>query len=265
MNTLTKSPTNALTRIPGVAALLTLFTLLLLAAPNAEAQWRLTPYLWTTGVNADVALNGATVVDAHIPFGDLVKDVDQAAMLRLEYQRGRFGALIDLFYVGMSKKGSAVTLPNGTPGTLDAELDLTVLDATASYSLRPRGFGLAFVAGTRVVRDGTTLDLTLPASPTTTITQTTESSDVLVNGIVGLRFRRPLTSRLAMEAHGDVGTGEAELTWSGGSELTFALGSSRRYALHAGYKRLTVEFREEDSVQTGITMSGLVTGFRFAF
>lgn len=247
-------------RTAGIAALL-----VTLVAPCAGAQWRLTPYVWTTGVNADVALNGATVMDAHIPFSDLVKDVDQAAMLRLEAQRGRLGALVDLFYVGMSKKGSAVTLPNGSPATLDAELDLTVLDATASYSRRPGGFGLAIVAGTRVVHEGTTLDLSIPTSPTSTITQTTEASDLLFSAIVGLRFRRPLTSRLSMEAHGDVGSGETELTWSGGSELTLALGASRRYALHAGYKRLTIEFREEDSVQTGVTMSGLVTGFRIAF
>lgn len=247
-------------RVAGTAAML-----ITLAGANAAAQWRVTPYIWTTGVSADVALNGATVMDAYVPFSDLVKDVDMAAMLRIEGQRGQLGALVDLFYVGMSKPGSVVTLPDGTSGTLDAEMDLTIIDATASYSLRPRGWGLAFVAGTRVVHEATTLQLEVPTSPTTAITRETDASDLLFNGIVGLRFRRPLTSRLAMESHADIGTGEADLTWSAGSELTLALGATRRHALHAGYKRLTIEFREEDGVQTGITMSGFVTGFRIAF
>ena len=239
--------------------------LLTCATTAAQAQWRLTPYVWATGVTADVSIHGATPVHAHVPFSDLLKDVDQAAMLRLEYQHGRLGTSADLFYVGMSHNGAAVTLPNGTGATLDAKLDLTVLDATASYGRRRDGLGLAFTAGIRLVGEGTELQLHLPTSPTTSVTEETDVQDVLVNGIVGLRFRRPLTRRLSIEAHADIGAGETERTWSGGSELRFALGASRRYALHAGYKTMTIDFKEDNGVQTDLRMSGLLTGFRIAF
>lgn len=255
-----KSRITRLTTLAGLAG-----TLLALAAPAAHAQWRFTPYVWASDVSADVALNGATVVDAHIPFSDLLKDVDRALMLRIEAQRGRFGAMADLFYVGMSKDGTQVTLPNGAPATLDARMDLTVLDLSASYALRSAEQGFALTAGTRIIGEGTELRLVIPTAPTGSTTEEIEASDLLLNGIVGFRYRRRLTARLSMEAHGDVGAGETDLTWSGGSEMAFALGTTRRYALHAGYRTLSIAFKEHDDVQSDVRMSGLLAGFRVAF
>lgn len=247
-------------RAAGVAA-----ALLTAAAGEARAQWSLTPYVWTAGLDAKVALDGSTVVDQHIGFTELVEDVDIAAMVRLEGQFGAWGTMLDLFYIGMSTSGDQLQLPNGAPATIASDIGMAIVDATASYGLAGGPMGLALVAGTRVLVERTQVTLDVATSPTTTQTQVTETTDVQVNGIVGLRYRRRLTSRLSMDARGDVGTGGTKLTWSGGSEMAYAFGASQRFAFRFGYRRLSVDFHDEGSVQSSMAMSGFVTGFRIAF
>ncbi len=242
--------------------------LLALSAGQAHAQqWTVTPYVWTAGLTAKVSHNGTQVVNEHIGFSELIEDVDMAAMGRVEGRFGRYGAMVDVFYIGMSTTGDVVELPNGANGTLDTEMGMTVVDATASYALigRPQAGALALVVGTRLLLESSTLDLTVPTSPTTAITETKSTRDFRPNAIVGLRFRRRLTSHLSVDARGDVGTGNTELTWSAGSEMSYGFGSSQRVALNAGYRTLAIEYREESSIQTNLKMAGFVSGVRIRF
>lgn len=242
-------------------------TVLTLAAGQANAQqWTVTPYVWTAGLTAKVSHNGTQVVNEHIGFSELIEDVDMAAMGRVEGRFGRYGAMLDVFYIAMSTAGDAVQLPNGASGSLNTEMGMTVADATASYIvMASRKQNLALVAGMRVLVESSQLDLTVPTSPTTAITESTSSSDFRPNAIVGLRFRRRFTPHLSIDARGDVGTGDIKLTWSAGSEMSYGFGASQRVALSAGYRQLVIEYREESSVQTDLKMSGFVTGVRIGF
>jgi len=240
---------------------------LALAAGQANAQeWTVTPYVWTAGLTAKVSYNGTQVVNEHIGFSELIEDVDMAAMGRVEGRFGRYGAMLDVFYIAMSTTGDAVQVRNGVTGLLNTEMGMIVADATASYIVMgDRKQNLALVAGTRMLVESSQLDLTVPTSPTTAITESTSSSDWRPNAIVGLRFRRRLTPHLSMDARGDLGTGDTKLTWSAGSEMSYALGASQRVALSAGYRQLVIEYREESSVQTDLKMSGFVTGVHIRF
>lgn len=232
---------------------------------EARAQWTATPYVWAASLDARVSLNGAQVLNEHIAFSELLKDVDMAAMLRVEGQFGRIGTRFDLFYIGMSTTGDAIRLPNGIAGTLSSEIGTTIFDATASYGLGGGASGFALVAGTRLLVERTELDLTIPTSSTTTLTHSESQRDWQPNAIVGVQFRRRLTSRLSMDARGDIGTGGTQLTWSAGSEMAYAFGPSERFALRAGYRHLVIDYKEEPPMQASLTLSGLVTGFRIAF
>jgi hypothetical protein len=255
-----------ITRITKSAATLAIApAILALAAREARAQWTATPYVWAAGLDARVSLNGTQVINQHIAFTELVEDVDVAAMLRVEGRFGRFGAMLDLFYIGMSTANDAVRLPNGVAGTLASEIGMTVLDATASYALQRGASDLAVFAGTRVLVERTQLDLTVPTSPGTTLTHSASERDWQPNAIVGLQFRRRLTSKLSMDGRGDIGSGGTRLTWSAGSEMIYAFDAGERFALRAGYRRLVIDYEEQEPVQASLTLSGLVTGFRIAF
>lgn len=244
------------------ARILAAAALLCLAARPAHAQWSVTPYIWASSIDADVAVNGRPVVDQHIPFSDLIEDVDLALMLRAEAQYGTVGGMIDLFHVDMSTGGPALQLPGDVSATLDTDIGMTVLDATGSYGLRKDGQGFAFTAGARLLAQKVTLDLGVLTSPTIADTQRFESNEVLVDAILGARYRDRLATHWAVDARADVGTGGTKLTWSAGAEVAYAFGTTQRFAVSAGYRYLSIEYKDDTPVQASMAMSGFLTGLR---
>lgn len=236
--------------------------LLSVTAADSHAQWTVTPYLWAAGIDADVSLHGTQVVSQHIGFSDLVEDVDLAAMVRVEGQFGRVGAMVDLFYIGMSTPAQSVTLPGGGEGLVDADIDMTVVDAVAGYRLDGVVQGLSVRAGSRVLVEGSSVNLHGPSSA---VTVSHSGTDWQPNGIVGLRFNRRLLSHLSVDSRSDIGTGGVELTWSADLEMVYGFGRQERFGVRLGYRALTIRYREETSVQTDMTMSGLITGFTIGF
>lgn len=255
-------PTGRVTRWPRMAVAAA--ALLILAARPAQAQWSVTPYVWASSIDADVSVSGRPVVDEHIPFSDLIEGVDLALMLRAEAQYGSFGGMVDLFHVDMSTAGTALQVPGGVPASLDTDIGMTVLDVTGSYAPQAGGRGFALIAGARVLAQKTTLDLSVLTSPTTADTQRSESKDVLVDAIVGARYRTRLTRHWGVDVRADIGAGGTKLTWSAGAELAYAFGSSQRFALSTGYRYLSIEYRDKAPVQASMAMSGFVTGLRIA-
>lgn len=243
------------TRQAAVAA-----ALCFLAVP-AHAQWGVTPYLWASSVDATVTVADRPAVDEHIPFTDLLEDLDAGLLLRVEAQYGEYGGMLDLFYVHMSDTDSDLTLPGGVPATLDSKIGMAVIDATGSYDPHGDGRGIAFVAGARVLVQSATLDLAAQGAPAT---QHSEMDDVLVDAVVGLRYRTPLASHWSLDVRGDIGTGGAPLTWSAGADVAYLFGRSQRFAVSAGYRYLAIQFEDGTPVQVDMAMSGFLTGFRIA-
>ena len=64
------------------------------------------PYLWGAGIDGTVNVKGYEA-DVDKSFGDIVDDLDFAAMVNLQVRKGRFGAYTDVLFLGMSDTTTA--------------------------------------------------------------------------------------------------------------------------------------------------------------
>jgi hypothetical protein len=249
------------------AALGALSVLAASGARSEEWKWSITPYVWATDVGVDVEIVDRRVVDETIAFDDLVEDLDAGALVHLEAQRGAHGVMFDLFDVRMSDEGDRVALPGagGAEATLDSEIGMTIFEAAGIYDPRgdQRGFGLLY--GTRILRQSADLDFEFALPDGSTVNRGLNADDTFVDGLLGVRYVLPITDRWTLAARVDASAGGTELTWSAGAAVAYAFGESRRYALTAGYRTMTVDFDTQDSTDVDMTLSGILVGLRVSF
>jgi len=245
------------------------FLALLLAGGPARADdWKLsvTPYAWATDIGVDASLGGRQVVDKQIPVSDLMKALDTIVQGRLEATHGSFGAMVDGFDVTLSDEKSGVVLPGGI-GQVDLKSDvgMTILDVAGVYDRGGDGRGIALLVGSRLLNQRATIDasLTLVAGPSAA--QTYETNDWLADGLVGIRFRQRFSHHWVVRTQADVSTGGTDYTWSIAPALSYAFGKLGRYELTAGYRRMVIHFSEGGDLDTRMTLSGALLGFRVSF
>jgi len=252
-NSLCQRPTSGAARITTV-----LFGLFSLATAPASAQWTITPYVWATDLGVDVSVHDQTVVDQTIGFTDLVKDLDMAAQLRVEGQCGHLGVMADLFDVRLSTSSGQIAMPDGAVATLDSRIRMTLLDVGGMFDPDGSPTGFAFFYGARILVQSAEVDASLQVDPSMAVPASSDESDTLVDALVGWRYTRTVGSGWALETQGDVTTGGTKLTWSVGGRIARSFGS--RYTVSAGYRQMSIQFKDEPPVQVGMEMSGLMIG-----
>jgi hypothetical protein len=236
------------------------------AALAEDWRWSATPYVWTTDVGMGLTLADRDLVDAEIPFDDLLDKLESAAMVRVEGMKGRHGMTFDVFNVELAE-ARAVTLP-AAPGTslaLDARLGLTVLDATGVYDPRGDGAGFSLVYGARVIEQRNDIDATIGQDGVALAGRSFDATDRFVDGLVGFRYVRELPRNFSYSFAADVSTGGTELTWSAGPTIGYTFGDGNRYQVTAGYRRMDIDFETAEPVDADMSMSGLLVGFRLDF
>ncbi len=241
--------------------------LALAAVPAASAsdwRWSVTPYAWGTDVGVDVDLAGREVVDETIAVTDLLEDIDLIFQGRVEAQKGQHGALLDVFYAGMSDDASGVALPGDAgEAAIDWKMDMTILDVAGFFDPKGDGGGLQFLYGVRVLDQRATVDAALTTA-SGDAQQPYETSDTLVDALAGVRFAMPLSRRLAVRTQLDVSTGGTDHTWSAFPSVAWAFAGGRR-AVTAGYRHMTVDFDAAHGMDSKLTLSGPVLGLRMSF
>jgi hypothetical protein len=240
-----------------------------MAAGNASAeewQWTVTPYIWATDLGIDVTVADRGLVDAEIPFEELVDTLDSATLVRVEGVRGEHGMAFDLFNVKLVGYES-VALPGERDAalTLDTSVRLSILDATGVYDTGADREGFSLVYGTRVIEQRNRFDAALVADGLTTGTGSYETTDTLVDGLIGFRYVRELPNNFSYQLAADVSTGDTEYTWSAGPTVSYAFGAGERYEVTAGYRHMVVDFDTAEHVDADMSMSGLSVGFRVEF
>jgi len=206
------------------------------------------------------------LVDSQIAFEDLVEKVDGAAMVRIEGMRGQHGMAFDLFNVELADAhtASAANAP-GTSLDLDLGVGLSILDATGVYDFNGRDEGFSFTYGARVIELRNDIEATLTGNGMPLGTRALDSTDRLVDGLVGFRFARELPHHFHYEIHVDVSTGDTDLTWSAGPTVGYTFGDGGRYEVTAGYRRMDIDFETAEPVEADMSMSGVSVGFRINF
>ena len=90
-------------------------------------------------------------------------------------------------------------------------------------------------------------------------------SDTVYDGLAGVRWLKRFGRGWSTSLRADISAGGTEFTWNANTTLAYAWGENGRYAVTGGYRHMDVEFKEEDSVESEMTLSGPALGFRFSF
>lgn len=241
---------------------------LLLGADQAEARWTFSvnPYAWATDIGVDATLDGRTVVDAEIPVSDLMEDLSTIFMVKLEARNGAFGVALDVFDVTLADEKDAVALPGGgDTADFSSDAGMTILDVAGVFDPRGDGHGIALLYGGRMLNQRATIDATLMLASGDAQSLTYDTSDWLVDGLLGIRFVRPLTRRWSATMQAEISAGGTDYTWSVGPTISYAFGHMSRYAVNAGYRRMVIDYEDANGLDASMTLSGLNLGFRVSF
>lgn len=236
------------------------------AAHAGDWSWSLTPYAWLTDVGVNVTLDGRDVVDEQIPVGDLIEDLETIFQLRFEVQNGAWGVMGDLFDVTMADGAEGVALPNGAgEADVDGDVGMTIFDLAAFHDAGGDHQGLAYFGGVRILNERASADATFRPAGGAPVARQYETGDTMVDALVGVRLSRRFARQWGWQMQADVSAGGTDYTWSIGPTLSYAFGKLGRYGIQAGYRRLTVDFQDEDGIDTRMTLSGFLLGVRTSF
>lgn len=234
------------------------------AAHAADWQWTLTPYAWLTDVGLEVNLAGREVVEGTIPVGDLIEDLEMIFQGRVEAQSGQHGLMIDVFYAAMKDVEEGVELPNGAgQAELDWKMDMTIADLVGIYDPNGPRPGFAFLYGARVIDQRATIDAQFDTTGGVT-SEAYEASDTLVDFLAGVRFNQYFTQRISLQMQTNISFGSTNLTWDTAPSLSYAF-SNRRRAVIVGYRHMSVDFENLGGIDSEMTLTGPVLGFRMTF
>ena len=220
----------------------------------SEQGWTFSvaPYFWAAGLSGSVSQFGLPTIDVNANFGDILNNLDFAAMAIGEARI--FG---DIMYVKLST-GS------GTPrGVLATSVDLTSQTFSgligAGYSVIQTDQGRLDLVGAMRVWSAKT-DISFNGGILDGVSAS--ESATWVDGLVGVRANYSLTSEYYLTGWGMVGAGGANVDWDVAAALGYRFND--RVSAVAGYRALGVNYRNDgfvfDVVQQGPIL-GLVMSF----
>lgn len=206
------------------------------------------PYFWATSLSGDTAQFSLPAVHVDASFGDILENLDFAAMAAGEARYGRFSIIGDIEYSKLSVGGS-------TPFGILAS-DVSVRTETfsgligAGYSVLSDSSGyLDVVGGIKVW----SVDTTISFSGGLLNGVNRSDSATWVDALAGLRGSYSLTPEVYVTGWGFVGAGSADVDW----DVALALGYrfNERLSAIAGYRAVGVDYSHDgfifDVVQQG--------------
>lgn len=242
---------------------------LLAAAPSAHAgDWKFsaTPYAWATDVGMKADLNGRQVVDETIPVSDLMDMLDTIFQGRFDVQYRTVGLAMDVFDVTMSDRVDGLALPQGAgTATLSPDVRMTIFDLAATYTPPMRGRSVSALGGMRLVYERADVDANFALTAGPTVTDRYSTHETLVDALVGVRVVQPLSPHWGLQGQADFSSGGTEYTWSTAPSVFYVFDAARHYALSAGYRHMHIAFKEHDGLESDMTLSGALVGFRFSY
>ncbi|MBX3584974.1 MAG: hypothetical protein KF810_24110 [Rhizobiaceae bacterium] len=227
--------------------------------PIEQDGWRfaVSSYFWAAGLSGDTAQFGAPTVHLDLDFGDILSDLEFAAMTIGEARYQRYSLFADIMYTKTSTD-------SGTPLGIVAE-SVGVTSETfaglvgAGYSILQddRGY-LDVVAGARLWYVNT--DLSFSGG----VLDGADFNDnaAWIDGMAGVRAKYSLNDHVYVSGWGLIGAGGADIDWDVAAILGYDF--NERISAVAGYRALGVDYSKDaflfDVVQQGPVL-GLVVRF----
>jgi hypothetical protein len=232
---------------------LAMLAMAMLTVPGwaAEEGWsfKLTPYLWTLGVDGDVGI-GPVSAPVDVKFTDAVKDLEFGGMLSAEADYGPWSILGDVEYLGLE------TDKDTHIGEFEVELEQWLLQGAALYSFVENGkTTLDLGLGGRYM----SLDVDLNApSDRPDLSQSKGWADPILVARVSQQF----TEKFFGVLYGDIGGFgvSSDSTWQVMATAGYAINDT--VSMLFGYRYLDYDY-EKDAFSFDAAESGLVLGVQF--
>lgn len=217
-------------------------------------QWTVivSPYVWGASLGGDLGLAGLQG-NAHLPFGDIFKHLDIAAMGNVEFISGRWGGYIDAQHVRTSQTEQVLSLPvdlsihtTRVAGGFYYKAWSIPLSGETAFGV-PRNISFEPTVGLRWT------DLKADADVAPLALGTSKKAD-WVDPFAGMRINADLSSRWNLFLEGDAGG------FGAGSDISvnaLALLGYRthlfgqRTILRAGYRFIYEDYDQEDFTGRG--------------
>ena len=216
------------------------------------------PYLWASGMRADISTPQGEGVDIDLSFIEILSDIKFTFMGALQARRGRFVTVHDLIFLSMESKEDG----DIGPGLVEAEVDMRVITTThlVGYRVVDRGpMFLDLMAGARIPSIKADLNLSGPLQ-----TVERDSSATKVGPVIASRFRMPFGEKWGVELYGDLGGFgvTSDLSWQLLGTIQYEI--SDRWLLGGGWRHFSAE-QSNNGFKIDLTMSGpfLAFGYRF--
>lgn len=231
-------------------------TTVAMAQQSGDRAFQITPYVWATGLGADLRF-GAFSVDVDKSFSDVLKDLDGAFFLSALARQDRLVLLGDLSWSSSSRAG---ILPPPAPGPLPAEgrLRQTSLTLAAGYRVAAMpGATVDLLAGLRHWRISTSGSVPLAGLAAS-------RSASFTDPIIAARINVEIAPSWFSLLYADVGG------FGVGSEFTGQFLATVNYAvsdstfLSFGYRHLMVDYRS-GAFRVDGRMSGPLVGATLRF
>jgi hypothetical protein len=199
----------------------------LLASPAAgqDLDWRVTPYLWGSAIEGDIAL-GQLSRDVDVEFSELVNVLAGAALVHVEVARDDNVLFGDLVWLSVEPEEEIATVG----GVAEAELESMILEV--GYAHERDGFGLEL--GLRHWE----LDMEIDPAQLAAV----ERGDSWTDLFAGFRNARELGDKWTVTTRGNIGAGGADLAL--GFQIDFAREVGTGSAVVAGLKVLDIDYED---------------------
>jgi hypothetical protein len=187
-------------------------------APAAGDDWQYAAslYMYAPGIKGSTAAGS----DIDVRFDTLLDNLNMTFMGAFEARRGQWSVLADVLYLNVGANGGAQVPLTGPLGrSLDIEADASlklrgwVLGAVGGYNLYDTAqASVDVIAGLRYLEVKASFGLGLQGRRLGRAIEA-DASDVVWDGVVGVRGRANLAGEWFLPFYLDVGAGDSDLTW----------------------------------------------------
>jgi opacity protein-like surface antigen len=221
-----------------------------LAQDAGAERWRFeaTPYIWGSGLDGRVRVNGKPQAGAGVEqsFSDILEMLEFAAFGTFEARKGRWALTFDAIYFRVGEEGTLSAL--GGLASIDADATLTqqVYSFGGSYRLVEGDSPVDVVGGLRAssVKWDVKIDSSVPGLPLGN-RRFTETKD-WVDPYIGARIEKRLNERWSVVGYADIGG------FGVGSEFAWQVLAGANYAFKPdligkfGYRYIAVDYDKSD-------------------
>jgi len=178
------------------------------SATTLSDQWQfaVTPYAWAMGIRGSVSHNGTSLGQIKLTPGNVLSDINIAAMLVFEARRGRYGLYFDGVYGDLGSTASKVVGRADLSASTNLAMTMVTLAPTYNF-INSSSLRLDGLVGARIMWQNARTSISLAQ----TDLSITESSNLqLAAGVAGVKGRYNFeNSKYFVPFYVDVGAGQS--------------------------------------------------------